>query len=186
MAVGKVYILVNPFLEGILKIGKTNRSSEERASELSGTSVPGRYIVLFDEDYADCDLAEKLIHQELSEYRVNHKREFFKVAPKVAVRAFYKISARPEVQHRSDLHSSEADRFQDPLTKDPQRSVPRRWSYEASAKIGQPNPEVQQTVRCLPTVCKECDWAFKAYVLSNESYTYCPECDSKIEADVTG
>ena len=78
MRPGFVYILINPSLKGMVKIGRTSRSSERRASELSSaTGVPTEYYVAYDEFFPDCHLAERLLHNHLAPFRVNKKREFF-------------------------------------------------------------------------------------------------------------
>ena len=77
---GYVYILINPSLKGLLKVGQTKKDPEERAREISqGTGVPTPYIVAFKEEFNDCELAEKMIHIMLEEegYRVSKNREFF-------------------------------------------------------------------------------------------------------------
>lgn len=77
---GYVYILINPSLKGLLKVGQTKKDPEERAKEISqGTGVPTPYIVAYKENFNDCELAEKMIHIMLEEegYRVNKNREFF-------------------------------------------------------------------------------------------------------------
>ncbi len=86
---GFIYILINPSLAGLLKIGKTRRSPEGRASELSAaTGVPTPFIVAFDEQFDDCDTAERYIHTLLQEkgYRVAENREFFRMPLKEAVK----------------------------------------------------------------------------------------------------
>src|SRR5581483_11866894 len=46
---GYVYVLSNATMPGLLKIGKTTRSSDERARELSrSTSVPSRFVVEYE------------------------------------------------------------------------------------------------------------------------------------------
>ena len=63
----------------IFKIGLTKRTAELRAQELTGaTASPDQFLVVEDWEVKDCELAERLIHERLSEYRVNAKREFFK------------------------------------------------------------------------------------------------------------
>ena len=77
---GYVYILINPSLKGLLKIGQTKKDPEERAKEVSqGTGVPTPYIVAFKEEFNDCELAERMIHIMLEEEgcRVSKNREFF-------------------------------------------------------------------------------------------------------------
>lgn len=88
---GIVYILRNSALrETVVKIGRTNRSAEIRASELSRpTGIPKPFEVLYEEAVGDCEKAEKLIHQRLSNHRINQSREFFDLPLKEAVRAVF-------------------------------------------------------------------------------------------------
>jgi hypothetical protein len=78
---GFVYILSNPSMPGILKIGSTERTVKERVAELSATTgVPTPFRV---EHYIlteDPKGLEQSLHEELSEFRVNGNREFFKVS----------------------------------------------------------------------------------------------------------
>ena len=83
-----IYILVNPSLRGLLKIGKTTRTPDERAAELSASSnMPTPFMVAYEEEVPDCSVAERLVHQKLAEdgYRVNDSREFFTVPLKIAI-----------------------------------------------------------------------------------------------------
>lgn len=90
---GKIYVLRNPMhQDALVKIGRTKSSSEERSRQVSSsTGVPFPFEVLFEEDVADCELAEKLIHQKLSDYRINKRREFFQLPLKVAVKTVFEI-----------------------------------------------------------------------------------------------
>lgn len=77
---GYVYILINPSMPGLLKIGKTNRLPEDRAKELSAsTGVATPFIVVYKIQVNNCDECERYIHELLEEqgYRVNPSREFF-------------------------------------------------------------------------------------------------------------
>lgn len=68
---GYVYILINPSLEGLIKVGKTTKSPEERAKELSAsTSVPTSFIVVYKRFFRNCHIAEKIAHNILSEKRL--------------------------------------------------------------------------------------------------------------------
>jgi hypothetical protein len=85
MARGIIYVLINKSLRGMVKIGKTSRSAEDRASELSSTSLPNPFLVAYDREVSDCEKVEKLIHDRLSQYRVNDDREFFKLPTSRAI-----------------------------------------------------------------------------------------------------
>lgn len=77
---GYVYVLINRSMEGLVKIGKTERDPQERAKELSSvTSVPAPFIVAYKAFFNNCTQAEKFIHKKLEDkgYRVTNNREFF-------------------------------------------------------------------------------------------------------------
>ncbi|BAZ93775.1 DNA polymerase elongation subunit [Thiohalobacter thiocyanaticus] len=76
MAFGFIYVLVNDSLP-YLKVGKTQRSPEQRAAELSSTGVPTPYKVAYSRYVENCDQLELQIHRKLSSKRVSHNREFF-------------------------------------------------------------------------------------------------------------
>jgi hypothetical protein len=88
MRAGTVYILRNAaFRDSLIKIGKTTRSSAERAKELSRvTGVPDPFEVLYHEDVDDVDLAEQLVHERLKDCRLASNREFFQLPLPNAVR----------------------------------------------------------------------------------------------------
>ena len=70
----------------IYKIGKTRRSPEVRARELTGaTGVPTSFEVLATWEVGDVDLVEKEIHRRLRRYEVNRRREFFRAPLSVIV-----------------------------------------------------------------------------------------------------
>lgn len=86
MAAGVIYILVTPTNRRLLKIGKTTRTAEERAAEISnGSGVPAPYWVVYDDHVHDCHKAEKLIHSRLASYRYRGNREFFDLPLKQAI-----------------------------------------------------------------------------------------------------
>ncbi|RRW77647.1 GIY-YIG nuclease family protein [Pantoea dispersa] len=75
---GWVYILSNPFMPGLLKVGMTTTSPTTRAKELSaGTGVPAKFVVEASYFSEDPRGDEAKIHKDLSKYRVNNGREFF-------------------------------------------------------------------------------------------------------------
>jgi hypothetical protein len=86
---GYLYLLINPAMPGMVKVGRTSRRPERRASELAGaTGVPTPFVVAFDLYVADARAAEAHAHARLEEagYRVAVNREFFSCSPSEAVR----------------------------------------------------------------------------------------------------
>lgn len=77
---GYIYIMRNSNLEkNIYKIGLTSKETIERAKQLSNTSIPDDFSVMREWAVKDCYLAEKRIHKLLETYRVDPRREFFKL-----------------------------------------------------------------------------------------------------------
>lgn len=83
---GWVYILSNPCMPNILKIGMTTNSPNIRARELSSaTGVPAPFKVeaaFYSHEPLE---AEKDVHERLSDCRVSDSREFFELDVKEAI-----------------------------------------------------------------------------------------------------
>ena len=89
MEQGWIYVLVNSSTPGLVKVGRTTRPPADRAAELSAaTGVPTPFVVAFDQAFADCNEAERLVHAELDRrgLRVAPNREFFRGPPSDIVR----------------------------------------------------------------------------------------------------
>ena len=70
----------------VYKIGKTKRSPQIRAGELSGaTGVPTQFEVLYTWEVGDVDVVEREVHRKLRPYRINQRREFFRCPPQKIV-----------------------------------------------------------------------------------------------------
>jgi len=83
---GYVYILTNPTMPGIVKIGKTTREPEARLKELNsatGVAMPFKLEMAIETN--NPSLTERIIHEQLTDNRINKRREFFKVTVKRAV-----------------------------------------------------------------------------------------------------
>ena len=89
-APGFIYVLANPSMPDLVKIGRTERSAADRVRELSAaTGVPTPFVLIYEAAFDDCAEAEVLIHRELEERgaRLAPNREFFTVRIHEAVRA---------------------------------------------------------------------------------------------------
>jgi len=83
---GIVYVLTNPAMPGLVKIGKTARGSvDARLSELYSTGVPVPFECEFAGRVADESKVEQAFHLAFGPYRLNPKREFFQIAPEQAI-----------------------------------------------------------------------------------------------------
>jgi hypothetical protein len=85
---GILYVLTNPVMPGLVKIGCTTGSVEDRIYDLSSVSgVPVAFQCHFAAKVTDMSTKEKTLHQLFSDRRINPKREFFEVAPEKVVLA---------------------------------------------------------------------------------------------------
>lgn len=83
---GFIYCLTNPSFPGLVKIGKTANDPEIRAAQLGASSgVPTKFNLAWSLPVADANAAEAALHDALSPYRVNKRREFFKCTPAQAM-----------------------------------------------------------------------------------------------------
>ncbi|NOY15855.1 MAG: GIY-YIG nuclease family protein [Gammaproteobacteria bacterium] len=83
MEEGYIYITKNLAFKGeLVKIGRSKRHPQERKHELynNSTGVPEPFILAFYRKTCDCNLSENKVHELLSSYRHNEKREFFSVS----------------------------------------------------------------------------------------------------------
>lgn len=86
--IGFVYVLSNPAMPGVVKIGKTAGGlAEDRAKQLQATGVPLPFHVEFRAATSYPDEAEKQAHEYLEYDRVATNREFFAVSIAVAIDA---------------------------------------------------------------------------------------------------
>jgi hypothetical protein len=94
---GIVYVLTNPAMPGLVKIGKTLRGSiEGRLNELYSTGVPVPFECVYAARVADESKVEQAFHQAFGPYRLNPKREFFEIEPEQAI-ALLRLMADEDV-----------------------------------------------------------------------------------------
>lgn len=83
-----IYVLTNEAMPGLVKIGRTTDDVTSRIANLnSATGVPLPFECYFAAEVEDVCRLEKQLHQLFSEYRVNPKREFFRVEAEKVVLA---------------------------------------------------------------------------------------------------
>ncbi len=95
---GFVYVLKNVLLpSGIVKIGATRKHPLTRAKELSAaTGVPADYTLAYYLSFADCFLAESIVHEHFGTRRINESREFFEVTVEEAISFIETIARHPD------------------------------------------------------------------------------------------
>jgi hypothetical protein len=87
--------MTNPaFKVGLVKIGLTMRTPEERRRELASTGVPLPFVVEFAKRVFNPAEKEKCLHSMLEDKRINADREFF-FCPVAEVRALFEMYEGP-------------------------------------------------------------------------------------------
>ena len=96
--VGYVYIFTNDsFREDWVKIGKSTRPVDIRSKELDNTAVPLPFSIYATLQTSKFNEVEKLVHKtidRLTDLRIRQNREFFNVAPDVALDIFKDIASK--------------------------------------------------------------------------------------------
>jgi hypothetical protein len=82
---GSVYVVSNPAMPGLLKVGYTTRAVDQRLAELASTGVPGKFRLEFFCEIAPAATLERQVHSALRKF--HHNKEFFKCSLNEAVRA---------------------------------------------------------------------------------------------------
>jgi T5orf172 domain len=81
-----VYVLTNPAMPGLVKIGFTNREdANRRIAELYGTGVPVPFTLEFACRVPNAEEVEKALHIAFAPHRINPKREFFRIEADQAI-----------------------------------------------------------------------------------------------------
>lgn len=104
-----VYVLTNEAMEGLVKIGFTTTSVEQRIKELDQTGVPLPFQCFYAAEVANCKTVEKHLHIIFSDKRIRPNREFFRTDPN-QVKAAIQLAELKEVTPRNDVVVDETDK----------------------------------------------------------------------------
>lgn len=81
-----VYVLSNPAMPGLVKIGRTdNTDANSRIGQLYTTGVPVPFTIEYACRVENPDQVEKALHIAFAPQRINPKREFFQIDPAQAI-----------------------------------------------------------------------------------------------------
>lgn len=155
---GYVYILTNlSFREDWVKIGKSARPVDVRSKELDNTAVPLPFEIFATLESKKYHEVEKLVHKtidRLTDLRIRQNREFFNVAPQVALDIFRDIASAIDdavvTEYRDNKPVKNENTESEPENQPEPPVVPRRGRFKFSmigVKIG-------EFVTFIPTVTK--------------------------------
>jgi ElaB/YqjD/DUF883 family membrane-anchored ribosome-binding protein len=137
---GFVYVLSNPRMPGLHKIGCTDRSVIDRVTELnSATGVPSPFVIEAYFGTSDPQGHELAIHQRLREHKVP-SRAFFEIALQDAITAVKEvIGSEPWFLRNADESSAATSRdgpLHDSLDSVGQSGTPSMRILEQTARYG--------------------------------------------------
>ena len=104
-----VYILINQAMPGIIKIGITDNSIEQRMKELDKTSTPLPFECYFAKKVSDNKFIESKMHEAFDSFRIRQNREFFRMDPNAA-KAALDMTEGEDVTPKDDVVENEIDR----------------------------------------------------------------------------
>ncbi|AKU23255.1 GIY-YIG nuclease family protein [Massilia sp. NR 4-1] len=133
-----VYVLTNPAMPGLVKIGKTTQLEvEERMKQLYSTGIPVPFDCAFACQVKDAAEVEKALHFAFGGSRINPNREFFKIEPErvIAVLKLLKVDdITTQVEHTIESEISAVDKHSAETLKQFRR--PRMNFHELSIPNG--------------------------------------------------
>ena len=97
-----VYVLTNEAMEGLVKIGRTTTSVEQRIRELDNTSMPLPFQCFYAGEVANSAVVEGKLHRIFADKRIRNNREFFRVDPN-QVREAIQLAELRDVTPRFDV-----------------------------------------------------------------------------------
>ena len=146
---GYVYILTNPsFREDWVKIGKSSRPVDVRSKELDNTAVPLPFEIFATMKTVKYNEVEKLVHKtidRLTDLRIRQNREFFNVAPQLALDIFRDIA--------STIDDAEIILYEDskPISEDIHKEVQKREVKRARFKFSMCDIKIGELITFTPT-----------------------------------
>lgn len=134
MTLSVVYVLSNPAMPGLVKIGKTqNEDAAARMAQLYTTGVPFPFDVEFVCRVTNPDEVERALHTAFAPQRVNPRREFFQIEASQAIAILKLLHASDETKEfqlpdssieKSETLAAEAFRKRRPNLNFDEMSIP--------------------------------------------------------------
>ena len=118
---GFIYIMSNEsFKDGLIKVGVSAKDPSIRKSQLETTGVPEEFHIEYKALVKNHIQAEKLVHEALSEFRWNTRREFFRCSIPTAVKAIKNCASIeweefPSNDNEETVHKNQTDTDDRPL-----------------------------------------------------------------------
>ena len=109
MTKGIIYVLTNPAMPDLVKIGKT-RNIDQRLSSLYSTGVPLPFKCIYAKKVEDMDFVETKLHAAFDSKRLNQRREFFRILEEELIH-FFDLIPGEEVTPQEEKFDTEEDKI---------------------------------------------------------------------------
>lgn len=103
---GIVYILTNPVMPGLIKIGITGTDLPTRMKQLYSCGVPVPFECAYAKRVQDYQKVEATLHSAFGDHRINGNREFFRIDPE-RVRVIFNLLPGEEIRIGEDAGALE-------------------------------------------------------------------------------
>lgn len=101
---GFLYVLTNPSMPGLAKVGQSEKHPASRATELSNhTGIPTPFGVAFYIEVTNRVEAEQRVHSALKGCRVSSQREFFRTSPEEVLGVIHDVAGELIVPSSAQL-----------------------------------------------------------------------------------
>lgn len=113
-----VYVLTNPAMPSLVKIGKTTQADViSRMNQLYTTGVPVPFECVYAIEVSDCTRVESALHIAFGPSRINPNREFFKIDTEQAIAVLklldgHDVTPQINAQLNSSVSQAEKDSAQ--------------------------------------------------------------------------
>lgn len=196
---GTVYILDNLAMPGLVKVGRTNGSAEERARKLShSTGVPMPFRVVHQRQVWNPKQIEPLLHRRLTRYRVHDDREFLRLPVEDAIDIMDRVCdahgadlfenprSRPRPRQASrDAFGPPANRAVDSACEALKRAGGRPVRLRAGKRMSKRRERSSfTTVRSYDATCPRCGCQYSVTLRRYEDQVACLECNTIDKANV--
>lgn len=134
---GLVYVLTNPAMPGLVKIGCTDADDVGlRIAQLYSTGVPVPFEVAFAARVGDIQGVERALHRAFAPNRINPKREFFRLDPDQPIAILKLLHVEDATTEVSKLTDAVTDEQSKEAAEQQKRRRPRFNFEEMGIPIG--------------------------------------------------
>ena len=124
---GIVYVITNPEMTGLVKIGRTDKTIEQRLRDLDSTGIPVPFECVAAWEFENAKAVEATLHRAFADHRVRQSREFFRIQPDRPIAILEEFGAK-DVTPRNDV-VDERNAADDQASLDEARSRRERFRF---------------------------------------------------------